>query len=41
MKNYLIKKIQIHFEGKKSKSTSKTSNFATQYVSKENANFFG
>lgn len=41
MKNLQIKKIHLHFEVKNSKSTSKTSNFATQFVSKENAIFFG
>lgn len=40
MKNYQIKKIHLHFEVKNSESTSKSSNFATQFVSKENANFF-
>jgi len=41
MKNLQIKKIHLHFEVKNSKFTSKTSNFATQFVSKENAIFFG
>ena len=39
MKNYQIKKIHLHFEVKNSESTSKSSNFATQFVSKENAIF--
>ena len=39
MKNYQIKKIHLHFEVKNSESTSKTSNFATQFGSKENVEY--
>lgn len=39
MKNYQIKKIHLHFEVKNSESTSKSSNFATQFVSKENVEY--